>query len=130
MLNKGNATLIRWARGLATTVAAVTALLVIAATPAPAQSRFSLEIRNNSQYDIYDVRISSSQDPDWPDDLLGPYRVLGAGTTFTITDITPGYWDVRLEDADHDVCIAKNVPFFSNKTWDLTTAGLLQCEGY
>ena len=120
---------IQWARALAMTLAATITLLVSAATPAAAQSH-SLQIRNGSRYDIYDVRMSWSGDNNWERDLLGPTRVLSSGTTFTITNITPGLWDVRLEDEGHDVCIIYRIPVYSDKTWDLTSEGLAECEGY
>jgi len=130
MLKEKSATLIRLVARLTMMLAATMALVVTAARPGAARSKYSLEIRNGSQYDIYDVRMSSSSAGLWGPDLLGPSRILGSESTFTITDVVPGFYDVRLEEQDHDVCVVKNIPFFSDKTWDLTTAGLLECEGY
>ena len=109
--------------------AASIALVVILASsiPVPAQSSYSLRMENNTGYNIYQVRMSSVDDPSWERDLLGS-RIFWDGTSFTITQITPGYYDMMFVDQNDGVCVLHNVAIFSKLDWDLTRGWLLDCE--
>lgn len=111
-----------------TLLAASSALVGILASayPAAAQS-YNLQMHNNSGYEIYQVRFSSVMATDFPD-LLGHYRTFPDGTQFTITQISPGFYDIEFIDEDSDVCVLHNVPVYQNLNWDLSRSWLLSCE--
>jgi hypothetical protein len=110
--------------------AASIALVAVLASsiPAAAQSSYSLRMENNTGYSIYEVHMSSVHDGSWESDLLGSSRVFWYGTSFTITQITPGHYDMEFVDEDADVCVLHNVAVYSNLDWDLTRGWLLNCE--
>jgi hypothetical protein len=112
---------------LAATVAAAAALA--GAIPAIAQSNeYTLRMENNTGFDIYQMRLSSVNQTYWPPDLLGDSRVFSDGTSFTITNISPGRYDMAFIDEDADVCVLHNVPIRGNLDWDLSRGWLLDCE--
>ncbi len=106
----------------------IVALAILAgALPVAAQSSHSLRIENNTGYDIQILRVSSVSDPNWGRDILGA-SVLAYGSSFTVTNIPAGYYDIKFVDEDRDVCVLRNVAIFSNQNWDLTEGWLLRCE--
>jgi hypothetical protein len=101
---------------------------LVSAIPVAAQSNhYNLRMENNTGYDIYQVRMSSVNDRDWERDILGS-RIFGDGTSFTIAQISPGYYDVAFVDEDADVCVVHNVSIYSNLNWNLSQTWLLNCE--
>lgn len=94
-----------------------------------AQNRYSLKLNNKSKFDIYHLQVSSTEEDEWGPDQLGD-NVLEAGTSFTLTNIKPGEYDIRVIDEDGDKCVLNNVKIFENSQWDITTARLLHCEGF
>ena len=97
--------------------------ILASSTPVAAQSSYSLGMENDTGYNIYQVRMSSVHDPSWGRDLLGS-RIFWDGTSFTITQITPGYYDMMFVDQNDGVCVLHNVAIFSNLDWDLTRGWL------
>lgn len=94
-----------------------------------AQNRYSLKVMNRSKFDIHHLYMSSTETDEWGPDQLGD-QVLSAGSNYTITGIKPGEYDVKVVDEDGDKCVLNGVQMFENKQWDITTARLLQCEGF
>ena len=97
--------------------------------PVAAQSNYYLNFRmeNNTGYNIDQVHLSSVSDSSFERDLLGN-GVFYNGTSFTITQITPGQYDMKLVDQDADVCVVHDVAIYSNTDWNLTQQWLLNCE--
>lgn len=94
-----------------------------------AQNRYQLKIQNDSRYDIYHLYVSSSEEEHWGPDQLGDH-VLESDTSYTLTDIVPGEYDIKFVDEDGDACVLRNVKIFQNTSWSLTTKWLARCEGY
>jgi len=57
----------------------------------------TLRIANVSNEAIYYIHMSPTSQNTWGPDLLGN-QVLQRGQVFTISNIGPGYWDVRVVD--------------------------------
>lgn len=57
----------------------------------------SLQIRNVSNESIYYIHMSPTAQTTWGPDLLGS-NVLQQGQAFTISNISPGQWDLRVVD--------------------------------
>ena len=106
---------------------ALVALFASALPVAAQSSHYSLRMENNTGYDIYQVRLSSVYDRSWERDLLGS-RLFDDGTSFTITDISPGYYDIAFVDEDRDVCVMHNVAIHGSLNWNLSQRWLLTCE--
>lgn len=58
----------------------------------------TLRINNYSRLPIYHVYLSPSEASVWGGDQLGS-RVLSIGSTLTIPDVPPGFWDLRVVDS-------------------------------
>ena len=71
--------------------------------------------------------MSSVNDHSWERDLLGP-RVLNDGYSFSVTDIAPGLYDIRVIDEDRDSCVINGVRVYHDLTWNLTSLELGGCE--
>ncbi|HEY6291880.1 MAG TPA: hypothetical protein VI455_10015 [Terriglobia bacterium] len=106
---------------------ALVAILASAISVAAQSSYHSLTMENNTGYDIYQVRLSPVNDPFWERDLLGT-RVFEDGTSFTVTQISPGRYDIGFVDQDADVCVLHDVAIYNNLSWDLSQRWLLNCE--
>jgi hypothetical protein len=57
----------------------------------------SLQITNSSNEAVYYIHMSPTAQSTWGPDLLGS-SVLQIGQTFTISNIAPGQWDLRVVD--------------------------------
>ena len=75
--------------------------------------------KNNSGFAIYKFQMSSLNDDSWERDLLGP-RVLNDGYSFTVTDIAPRLYDIRVIDEDRDSCVINGVRAYPDLTWNLS----------
>jgi hypothetical protein len=91
-------------------------------------SRYVLRIDNQSTYDVYKLYVSSSERTRWGPDLLGRNGVLRTGSSWRITDIQAGEYDVKFVDQDGDECILSNINIFRDTSWNLTKDFLLKCE--
>jgi hypothetical protein len=79
----------------------------------------SLEIVNDSSVDVWYVYISPSASSNWGDDWLGSH-VIAAGERYTVTGIEPDTYDLKAEDADHNVLATEtNVELDGANTWTL-----------
>jgi hypothetical protein len=114
-------------RQIRSILAVVALVLVAGAYLLAAGSRWSLTIKNQSKFDIYELFISSSEAPNWGRDLLGS-DVLRSGSSWTIQKVMTGEYDVKFVDEDGDTCILRNTQLTKDTAWDLTTNWLLRCE--
>lgn len=62
----------------------------------------SLEIINNSSFTVCYLYVSPSEDTEWGDDQLGS-DIVASGTTFTLTDIPAGTYDLRADDCEGNI---------------------------
>jgi hypothetical protein len=60
-------------------------------------SRYALTICNYSRYRIDRLYLSASDENTWGPDQLGQ-RVMNVGTEFTLTNIRPGEYDLKVVD--------------------------------
>jgi len=111
--------------GILSGVVLATALVLFAAQG----SRHSLTIDNASDYDIHRLYVSSSDVESWGPDQLGT-RILRSGSSFTLSDIRTGEYDIKFVDRDGDPCVLRRIKIVEDASWRLTTDWLLRCEGY
>src|SRR5262245_19279036 len=112
------------ALGLASFVAVVNLL------PFPAfaeGSRYSLSVTNRSGLTIERMYFSSSERREWGPDQLRR-DTIPSGSTFTLTGIRPGEYDIKFVDEDGDSCILRKENIFDNTSWELSQSWLLNCE--
>jgi hypothetical protein len=107
-------------------VSAFAALLLGSLAP-PAEASSSVRIKNQSNWDIYELYLSPVNDRDWGPDQLGRH-VISSGETFTLTDVRCANYDVRLVDEDDDVCVVENVRLCGKETWTISDRELLACQ--
>ena len=86
-----------------------------------------VEVENQTSWEIHEIYFAPTSQDDWGEDHLGEY-VLEAGMTLTLTDVSPGKWDIRLVDEDEDVCVLESVHIKSSETWVVTDDDLLGCQ--
>lgn len=90
----------------------------------------SIKINNKTDWDIYHLYLSPTSSNKWGPDQLDN-DVLESGSSFTLTDIPCGEYDIKVVDNDGDACVIDNIPMCQdNTTWDLTNKELLSCEGF
>ena len=88
----------------------------------------SITVQNASSFDIYQMYMSSSSDPNWGPDQLGT-GILSSGSSLTLTMPCDAY-DIKIVDEDGDECSVMGVSLCSDHAWVLTDQELLSCEGY
>lgn len=63
----------------------------------------NMVVDNQSGVSICYLYITEADNPEWGDDQLGASDVVPSGSTYNITDIPPGTYDLLAEDCDHNV---------------------------
>jgi hypothetical protein len=89
-------------------------------------NRVRVNIVNNSDYDIYQLHMSSIGDNNWGSDLLGA-KVLYSGSSVAVT-MSPGRYDLKLVDEDGDTCTVLDIGVYRDDSWSITNRWLLSCE--
>ena len=89
-------------------------------------STSSVEINNNSNVAIVAVHISPTTSPTWGTNWLE--ADIPAGSSFTITNIASGLYDLRAEIANGDYWEVYNVSLNGASSWDLNTADLTPAD--
>jgi hypothetical protein len=88
----------------------------------------SVTIRNESNWDIIQLFLSSTSDHEWGPDQLG-LQIIASGESFRLRRIPCDDYDVRIVDEDGDVCILQSVRLCGNRqVWTITDADLLACQ--
>ena len=109
------------------TLRTATALFALAVA-LPALAGANVVVSNQSSFDIHNLYMSSSSDPEWGPDQLGEL-ILGTGTTFTLTDIECDTYDIKIVDEDGDSCVIKAVPMCEDTSvWSIDDASLIGCQ--
>ena len=105
-------------------------LLCTLTLPALGADRATVEVINQSKWEIHHLYLSSSDDREWGPDQLGEH-VLVKGDSYTVTDIPCDLYDIKVVDEDGDECVIEEVDLCGDDTyWKITDKDLLECEGY
>src|SRR5271167_1325809 len=107
---------------------ALVALLASALPVAAQSSHYNLRMENDTGVELYHVYVSSIYSDIWGDDQLGQ-GIFHDGSTFTITGISPGRYDLRFVDRGGAACVVRDVPIYGNRYFDLSLGWLVDnCE--
>jgi hypothetical protein len=90
-------------------------------------NRYKFSVKNNSDFEIYKLHMSTTEINVWGTDYLGN-SVLLPGDTFTLKNITAGEYDIKLVDEDGDQCVLRNIQIFKDTSWSISTEWLVKCE--
>ena len=91
----------------------------------------SVQIQNQTNWDIHHLYMSPSRERNWGPDQLGTRVLAKNGGTFTITDIPCENYDIRVVDSDGDECIIENAELCGGGyEWRITNQELLSCQGF
>lgn len=106
----------------------VLASLVIFPNQALARDSSSEVVVNNlSDWTIEEFYMSSVDDDDWGNDLLGD-EVMDPGYALTLTDVSCDDWDILVIDEDEDECVLEDVDLCGDDAvWNITNDELLGC---
>jgi len=108
---------------------AVLAIVATFATSTPASAAgATVKIKNNSKWAIHHLYLSPTSEEKWGPDQLGE-QVINKGETFTLKNIDPDKYDVKLVDEDGDECVVGGVPLAGGtEVWNITDKDLLACQ--
>jgi hypothetical protein len=87
----------------------------------------SVRFANRSDLAIRSLYLSPTRDGDWEDDLLGT-GTLAPGYNLRVSKAL-GRYDLMLVDEDGDRCVVRDIALRGNRTVDITSEALLNCEG-
>lgn len=107
-------------------VAAVAAL-GLCLSPVSAHAAGSVEIVNQSSWELHYLYVGPAGNPDWGPDQLGDH-VIGLGESFTLNKIACGNYDIMVVDEDGDQCELYDIRLCSDKIWRITDTELLTCQ--
>ena len=111
-------------------IAAVAAALMGVGTMATAAKLDSVvKIRNDSDWSIHELYVSSEDDDEWGPDQLGSEVIESEGGSYQLHSIPCDAYDVRLVDEDGDECVVGGVLLCADKdVWRITNEDLLACQ--
>jgi hypothetical protein len=99
------------------------------AAPAFAEHESNVIIRNDSQWSIHNLYLSSVDTNEWGPDQLGEQVIESGGGKFTLTDVPCDAYDIKLVDEDGDECVVNAVPLcVDDNNWVITDEPLLACQ--
>ena len=104
------------------------AAIALIAMLAPA---FALEliIVNKSEYDIHELYVSKSHSSKWGPDQLRK-DTIDAGEKFTLRNVDPGTYDLKVVDEDGTECVIEDADFDESKIWTITSKMLERCDKF
>ena len=99
------------------------------AAPVLAEFESSVVIRNDSQWSIHNLYLSSVDTEEWGPDQLGDEVIESGGGKFTLTDIPCDAYDIKLVDEDGDECVINAIALcVDDGAWVITDEPLLACQ--
>ena len=104
-------------------------LLSAAITPASAQHRYSLKIHNGSGWTVTQIYVENAEHRGWGPEEMKSF-VLAPGTTFILTGLKPGEYNVKFVGAKGHECILLGFPIVKSQVWTLTSPFLKKCAGW
>lgn len=103
------------------------ALAMTAGLSLPASADNSIELINQTGWDIHEIYMSPSSQDDWGDDYLGS-EILETGDSLTVTDVASGQWDLRIVDMDGDECMLTDVHITASESVSISAEDLVGCQ--
>jgi hypothetical protein len=90
-----------------------------------------LQVTNKSKAEIHHLYLSAASQKNWGPDQLGSGSkdIVAPGSTFTLTGIEAGTYDVKISTADGTECEVNDAEFDSSKEWVITEHMLDKCGG-
>ena len=90
---------------------------------------FELEVQNDSKTKIVHLYMSAIDEKNWGEDQLGAddQDTIDAADSYTIEDIDPGIYDLKIVAEDGTSCVLGHVRFAEGKVWTITEALLDSC---
>ena len=88
----------------------------------------SITFKNSSKWEIHGLFLSTTKEKEWGPEQLGKDQVIGTGETFSLTDIEPGKYDMKLVDEDEDECVITGIKLASDQAVEITDKDLIACQ--
>ena len=95
----------------------------------PGARALDLELENRSKTSIQHLYLSAVGEKKWGDDQLGDGSddTVDPGDSYTLSEIEPGRYDLKLVAGDGTECVIPNVRFGDDKVWTVTEKMLDSC---
>ncbi len=89
-----------------------------------------VKFTNKSDFSIHHIFLSEVKENDWGPDQLGDgdTDTIEPGDSFTLTDISPNKYDIKIVDEDKDECVVGGVTVAASETVVLTNKDLVGCQ--
>ena len=84
-------------------------------------------LQNDTDWDIHELYFSPTKADDWGDDQLGE-KTIPSGTSFELTGIPTGKYDIRIVDEEGDECIVPKVRIIESEEVVIDNDMLLDCQ--
>ena len=107
----------------------IAVIVVSAVASVPSANAAELQIVNTSGKAIHEFYLATSGDRSWGPDRLRQKRpsMIALGETYTIANVAPGSYQIRLVDADGSECQIDFVDLRTDYRIDLTSRRLREC---
>lgn len=109
---------------------ALTLGFVISSHQAVAADKVSVKFTNKSDFSIHHLFLSGTKEEEWGPDQLGDASsdTIDSGDSFTLTDISPNKYDLKIVDEDQDECVISGVKIAASETVTITNEDLVGCQ--
>jgi len=89
-----------------------------------------IKFTNKSDFAIHHIFLSEVKENHWGADQLGDKEsdTIEPGDSFTLTDISPNKYDIKIVDEDKDECVVDNVKIAASENVVLTNEDLVGCQ--
>ena len=110
-------------------IVVATILLGSTGTTSAGKKDSVVNIRNDSDWEIHELYMSSSDDDEWGVDQLDEDIIDANGGRFQLSGIPCDVYDIQVVDEDGDACVVNKVRLCGDRdAWRITNADLLACQ--
>lgn len=92
-----------------------------------ASAAHDVTLQNDTDWDIHELYFSPTKAEDWGDDQLGK-KTIPSGTSFKLTGIPTGKYDVKIVDDEGDECVVEKVRILDSEEVVIDNDMLLDCQ--
>jgi hypothetical protein len=95
-----------------------------------ADTGIQMKFVNKSKWPIHHLYLAPTKEQSWGPDQLGSEEtnILQPEASFTVMNIPPNKYDMKIVDADGDECVVPGIKIAASEVVEITDENLLGCQ--